>query len=89
MQGQYVEKDELHELREHGVIKQNGADYGGSWFRKYKTGVDKLADKNDAFKTQQRSGRSLEDFIDEGDESERDEDDIYQHYQEMMSRRGE
>jgi hypothetical protein len=50
--GQFVEKDDLREMRDSGVIENNVADYGGSWFRKYKTGVNKLDDKNDAFKTQ-------------------------------------
>ena len=43
--------------------------------------MDEITDKQDNFaRKSSRPGKKLEEFFDEGDESERDEEDIYQHY---------
>ena len=81
--------DELLKLKDYASIQSAGGQYGGSWFRRYKTEMDEVTDKQDTFTKQARTGKKLEEFYEDGDESERDEEDIYEHYQEMVSRRRE
>jgi len=62
--------------------------FSGSWFQKYQTGLDKAQDADD-FSATHKSGRMLDDFINEREGVQMDEendDDVYERYREMANR---
>jgi len=62
--------------------------FSGDWFKKYQTGLDKAEDADD-FSASRKSGRMLDDFINEREGAatdEEDDDDIYERYRETANR---
>ena len=78
------EDEELDSMKKMSSLSGTQGQYGGSWFRRFKSGVDNS--ESNEISRESRPGKKLDEFYDDGDLSERDEDDIYRHYQEIASR---
>lgn len=66
-------------------LRQSGDKYGGAWFRKFeeqKYSGNKSSPQEFEHKT---TGKRLADFYNESDLSEREEQDIYEHYRQKQS----